>query len=140
VTSVYERRVRFEDVDAANIVFFGRFFGYCHEAMETLFERELPGGYVALITQRRIGFPAVHVECDFEQPLRYGDIAHITTSVERIGNKSCTFCYAITRGSDGEHVASIRHICAVSDLAALKAIPIPDDVRATLVRHLTTPS
>jgi 4-hydroxybenzoyl-CoA thioesterase len=137
VTAFYDRPVRFEDVDAANIVFFGRFFGYCHEAMETLFERELEGGYVNLITKRHIGFPAVHVECDFKHPLRYGDIARIATSVERIGNKSCTFGYAITRASGGEHIASIRHVCAVSDLAALKAIPIPDDVRATLERHLT---
>ncbi len=137
MTAFYDRPVRFEDVDAANIVFFGRFFGYCHEAMETLFERELEGGYVNLITKRHIGFPAVHVECDFKHPLRYGDIARIATSVERIGNKSCTFGYAITRASGGEHIASIRHVCAVSDLAALKAIPIPDDVRATLERHLT---
>ena len=140
MTAVYDRPVRFEDVDAANIVFFGRFFGYCHEAMETLFERELEGGYVNLITKRRIGFPAVHVECDFKHPLRYGDVARIATTLERIGNKSCTFRYAITRASDGESIASIRHVCAVSDLTALKAIAIPVDVRAAMERHLTAPA
>jgi 4-hydroxybenzoyl-CoA thioesterase len=133
---VYERAVRFEDVDAANIVFFGRFFGYCHEAMETLFEREIEGGYVGLITKRRIGFPAVHVECDFKHPLRYGEVARIAVSVERIGTKSCAFRYAITRASDGEAIASIQHVCAVSDLTTIRAIPIPSDVRAALEKHL----
>ena len=131
----YERPVRFEDVDAANIVFFGRFFGYCHEAMETLFERELPGGYVHLITKRRVGFPAVHVECDFKHPLRYGEVARIAVTVERVGHKSCTFRYAITRASDGVDVASIKHVCAMSDLTTIRAIPIPDDVRAALEKH-----
>ncbi len=137
---VYERPVRFEDVDAANIVFFGRFFGYCHEAMETMFERDLPGGYVNLITKRRIGFPAVHVECDFKHPLRYGEVARIATTVERVGNKSCTFRYAITRASDGEAIATLKHVCAVSDLTSIRAIAIPDDVRAALEKHLTATS
>jgi 4-hydroxybenzoyl-CoA thioesterase len=135
VSGVYERPVRFEDVDAASIVFFGRFFGYCHEAMEAMFERDLPGGYVALITKRRIGFPAVHVECDFVSPLRYGDVARIAITVERIGNKSCAFRYDVTRAGDGERVAVIKHVCAVSDLVALKAIAIPDDVKAALERN-----
>ena len=133
---VYERAVRFEEVDAAGIVFFPRFLSYGHEAMEKLFD-DLEGGYVRLIRDRKVGVPAVHVECDFKHPLRYGDVARISTSVERIGNKSCTFRYAITRASDGEHIASIRHVCAVSDLAALKAIAIPDDIRAALDRHVT---
>jgi 4-hydroxybenzoyl-CoA thioesterase len=145
----YERPVRFEDVDAAQIVFFGRFFGYCHEAMEVLFEGELEGGYVGLIRDRKIGFPAVHVECDFKHPLRYGDVARITTTVERIGTKSCTFRYRITRAADDVDsrddssrlvdVASIKHVCAVSDLVTITAIPIPADIRAALERHATAP-
>jgi len=59
---VYLRPVRFEEVDAAQIVFFPRFLSYCHEAMEELFDG-VEGGYVALIRDRRIGVPAVHVEC-----------------------------------------------------------------------------
>jgi 4-hydroxybenzoyl-CoA thioesterase len=132
---VYERPVRFEDVDAAQIVFFPRFLSYCHEAMELLFD-DVDGGYVHLIRDRRIGVPAVHVECDFKAPLRYGDVARIETSVERLGKTSVSFLYAISRASDGIPIASILHVCAVCDLVHLAAIPIPDDVRAALERHL----
>jgi hypothetical protein len=38
--------------------------------------------------------------------------------------------------ADDVKVATIRHVCAVSDLIALRAIPVPDDVRAALERHL----
>jgi 4-hydroxybenzoyl-CoA thioesterase len=132
---IYERKVSFEEVDAAQIVFFPRFLSYCHEAMEGLFD-DVEGGYVRLVRDRKVGVPAVHVECDFKAPLRYGDVARIETVVEKLGRTSVSFRYAISRASDRAAVASVLHICAVSDLVALKAIPIPDDVRAALERHL----
>ena len=134
----YERPVRFEDVDAAQIVFFSRFLNYCHEAMEALFV-DLEGGYVALILERHVGLPAVHVECDFASPLRYGDVARIDVTVDRIGRSSCAFRYTMSRVADGAAVAVIVHVCAVSDLRALRSIPIPDDMRAVLTRHLAPP-
>jgi 4-hydroxybenzoyl-CoA thioesterase len=132
---IYERKVSFEEVDAAQIVFFPRFLSYCHEAMEGLFD-DIEGGYVRLVRDRKVGVPAVHVECDFRAPLRYGDVARIETTVEKLGRTSVSFRYAIARASDRTAVASVLHVCAVSDLVALKAIPIPDDVRAALERHL----
>jgi 4-hydroxybenzoyl-CoA thioesterase len=132
---LYERPVRFEEVDAAQLVFFGRFFGYCHEAMEDLFAA-VDGGYVNLITVRKIGFPAVHVEADFKSPLKYGDSARIAVDVTKIGNTSATLRFTITRVKGGAHIATLTHVCAVSDLVSLRAIPIPDDVRAVLEAHL----
>ncbi len=129
-----DRPVRFEDVDAAQIVFFANFFSYCHEAMEALFA-ELPGGYVDLITERHIGFPAVHVEADFKLPLRYGDVARVAVSIAAIGTTSCTFHYDISRAKDGAPVAIIAHVCVLSDLRTVTKIPIPDDVRAVLDKH-----
>ena len=76
----YERAVRFEEVDAAGIAFFARFFNWCHEAMERFFDG-VEGGYVGLITRRKVGFPAVHTQADWRAPLRYGDVMRIDTSV-----------------------------------------------------------
>lgn len=129
---VYEREVRFEEVDAARIVFFARFMNYAHEAMESLLGG-LDGGYVRLVNERRIGMPAVHVDADFRAPLRFGDAMRIETYAARIGNKSVTYRYEFFKGTT--HVATIEHVCAVTDLDAMKAIPIPDDVRALLERH-----
>jgi 4-hydroxybenzoyl-CoA thioesterase len=135
----YERPIRFEDVDAAQIVFFPRFFNYCHEAMEALFGA-LDGGYVRLITERHLGLPAVHVSCDFKSPLRYGDVARIDVSVVKVGTTSCTFRYDVARAKDGAHVATVTHTCVVSQLgAAMAKTSIPADVRAVLEAHLSAP-
>lgn len=131
----FDRPVRFEDIDAAQIVFFGRFFGYCHDALEAFFEG-LEGGYANLVMNRHIGFPAVHVESDFKSPLRYGDTARIAVTVVKIGTKSATLRFDITRSDSDVAVANVTIVHAISDLSKLHAIEIPTDVRALLEKHL----
>jgi 4-hydroxybenzoyl-CoA thioesterase len=129
----HERAVRFEDVDAAGIVFFARFLNYCHEAMERFFDG-IPDGYVGLIRTRKVGFPAVHVEADFRAPLRYGDVANIAVTVPRVGTTSCTFRYVFRR-ADGADVAAIEHVVVSTDLTTMTKMPLPPDCRALLEAH-----
>jgi 4-hydroxybenzoyl-CoA thioesterase len=89
-----------------------------------------------MIRDRRVGVPAVHVECDFKHPLRYGDVARIETTVAKLGRSSVSFRYALSRQSDGTPCATVLHVCAMSDLDHLKSIPIPGDIRTFLTRHL----
>lgn len=131
---VYERPVRFEDVDAAGIVFFGNFLRYCHEAMEALFSGA-EGGYVGLITRRKIGFPAVKVEAQYASPLRYGDVAKIAVTAPRLGTTSATLRYVLSQRDSGLHVATIEHVVVCSDLATLTKLPLPPDCRAVLESH-----
>jgi 4-hydroxybenzoyl-CoA thioesterase len=134
---VYQRAVRFEEVDAAGIAFFARFFNWCHEAMERFFDG-VPGGYIDLITRRRVGFPAVHVVADWKSPLRYGDTVRIETSVRKVGTTSATFRYVLERASDGVHVATIEHVTVATDLDTMTKRALPDDCRALLELHRIT--
>ena len=77
----------------------------------------------------------MHIEVDFTAPLRFGDVARIELEVTRLGRSSCTFRANVTRTHDGAKVATILYVCAVTDLSALRAIPIPDDVRRILEAH-----
>ncbi len=130
----YERPVRFADVDAARIVFFARYLDYCHDAIEALFN-ELPGGYAHLTMVRDVGVPSVRVEVDYRAPLRYGDVALIDVTVERVGEKSVTLRHELTRKADGVPVATVRQVVVTARLSALGGIPVPDDVRALLARY-----
>ncbi|WP_437488602.1 acyl-CoA thioesterase [Sorangium sp. So ce1014] len=130
-----ERPIKFEDVDAANIVFFARFLNYAHEAMERFFA-PLEGGYAGLILQRRIGLPAVRVEADYAAPVRYGETLRIETSVVRIGRRSATLRYRMVRTHDGVLAAELRHTVVTTDLVQLASVPMPEDVRALLSAHL----
>ena len=139
---LYERAVRFEEVDAAAIVFFGRYLGYCHEAMEAMLA-PVDGGYAGLVMTRKIGLPAVRVEADYKAPLRFGDSMQIAVTVEHIGTSSSVFRYEISRilpdRTLGDVVSLIRHIVVLSDLTRLHSTPIPADVRRVLATHHIPP-
>jgi 4-hydroxybenzoyl-CoA thioesterase len=136
---VHERPVRFEDVDAAQIVFFPRVLAYCHEAMAELMAR-VDGGYAKLVVERRIGLPTVHVDVDFTAPLRFGDVARMEVTVSRIGRSSCTFEMSVSRVRDGAAVARVKLICASTDLSTLRSVALPADVRRVLEAERVTPA
>ena len=140
---VFERPIKFEEVDAANIVFFARFATYAHEAMEHFFGG-LEGGYSRLILERRVGLPAVHVEIAFTTPARYGDLLRIETRVARVGNKSAVLWYRMHHaGNDpakqGRLVCELKHTVVTTDLRTLTSCEMPADVRALLTQHLESP-
>lgn len=130
----FERPVRFQDVDAAGLLFFAHFSTYAHEAMEHFFD-PLDGGYVGLILQRRVGLPAVRVETEFFAPVRYGDRLTIETSIARLGTRSLTLRYRFVR-LDGVAAAELLHTVVTTDLDALKSCDMPDDVRLLAEAHL----
>ena len=130
---VFTTPVRFSDIDHAGLVYYPRFFHFFHLAFEELWRARLGArAYVELIDGERIGFPAVHADCDFKGPLRFGDDAEIELWVARLGATSVTFRYRVFRSGDRMLAADGKVVCAVTDLARMAAIPIPDRVRALL--------
>jgi 4-hydroxybenzoyl-CoA thioesterase len=126
-------QVRFGDVDHAGIVYYPQFFIYFHEAFEDFFDDNgLP--YDAVLNQRRVGFPTVHIETDYKLPLRYGDALDIELTVPRLGGRSATFRYLGYRHRDGLLACSAQITCACVNLDTFKAEPIPDDLRALFTR------
>lgn len=126
--------MRFEDVDAARVVFFARFLNYAHEAMECFFDAA-EGGYAGMVMARSIGFPAVRAEVSFHAPLRFGDVVDIDTTTARLGNRSATLRYRFRR-QDGVLAAEVLHTVVVSDLGPMRSMDMPADIRAVLTAHL----
>ena len=126
-------RVRFGDVDHAGIVYYPQFFIYFHEAFEDFFD-DNGLRYDLLLNQRRIGFPTVHIETDYKQPLRYGDALDIEVSVPKVGARSAVFRYVGFRHRDGLHACRAEITCACVDMQSFQAMSIPDDLRALFTR------
>ena len=125
--------VRFSDVDHAGIVYYPRFFHYFHLAFEELWRARMGArAYSDLIDRRKIGFPAVHAECEFSAPLRFGDSAEIELAVAKLGGKSITFHYRVFRAEPRKLAADGKVVCAVVDLANFVAILTPGDVTELL--------
>ena len=71
-----QRRVEFSETDAAGIVHFSNFFRYM-ESAEHAFFRSL--GYSVMMRRfdPPLGFPRVHVSCDYKSPLRFEDLVEV---------------------------------------------------------------
>lgn len=123
-------KVRFSDVDNAGIVYYPRFFHFFHVAFEELFSEKFGIPYVDVLGKEKLGFPAVRVENDFKAPLRFGDVADVEVSVERIGTKSLTCAYTLTRLPAGELCAQGKVTVAAVRMTDFQAVPIPEKYRA----------
>ena len=128
--------VRFGDCDPAGIVYFPRYFDFFHQAMETWFPAQLGFGYDEFVRDRKLGFPAVHSEADFERPSRFGDRIELHQRVTRLGRTSISFAYELF-GHDGQRRATGRSVCVVMNLDPASAghgaaVELPPDLRARI--------
>lgn len=127
--------VRFGDCDPAGLVYYPRFFHYFHAAMEDLFATALGVPYPALVAREGLGFPAVHVECDFRRPLRYGEPAALEVTVADLGATSCTFGLRLFVADEPSPRAEARVVTVCIDLASTAKRAIPQPLRVALAVH-----
>lgn len=128
--------VRFGDCDPAAIVYFPRYFDFFHQAMETWFPARLGFGYDEFVRDRKLGFPAVHTEADFERPSRFGERIEIHMRVSKLGRSSISFDYEVF-GADGLRRATGRSVCVVMNLDDRspehgRAVEMPAELRARI--------
>ena len=132
VPFVRELNVRFPDVDFARVVYYPRFFDYCHQVFEDFFAAEVGIPYARMLTERKLGYPSVHASADFKTPLRFGDRVRIEMTTDAVGNSSITSRYRVFNGH--ELSAELKIVTAVVDLDQFVKVPVPPDVRAAFER------
>ena len=86
------RRVEFSETDMAGIVHYSNFFRYM-ETAEHGFFRSL--GYSVIMDHfdPPVGWPRVHAECDYRQPLRFEDEVEIQLLVSEKKSKSLSYVF-----------------------------------------------
>jgi 4-hydroxybenzoyl-CoA thioesterase len=131
--------IRFGDVDQAQIVYYPRFFHFCHVAMEEMFRAVVGRPYHEVILKDRVGFPAVHVETDFENTVGFGETLRMAVAVEKIGRTSVAFRYEGTRTSDGVLAFRARITTVAVDMDRFQPIPVPERYRKALETLLAKP-
>jgi 4-hydroxybenzoyl-CoA thioesterase len=135
-------RVGFGDCDPAGIVYFPRFFGFFHEAMESWFDDSLGLSYASFIVEHKLGFPAVHSEADFKQPCFFGERLNIELRVTALGRRSLTLGYLVKDAEAGPPRVLGSTVCVVMDLDPVspshrRAVEFPDFLRVAIENFRT---
>jgi acyl-CoA thioester hydrolase len=101
------RRVEFSETDMAGIVHYSNFFRYM-ETAEHAFFRSL--GYSVIMDhfETPMGWPRVHAECDYRQPLRFEDEVEVHMLVSEKKSKSLGYIFKFRRLNGPEPVEVAR--------------------------------
>jgi len=122
------RRVEFSETDMAGIVHYSNFFRYM-EAAEHEFFRALGFSVVTRQVDPPVGWPRVHAECDYRQPLRFEDEFEVHMLVSEKKSKTLSYQFRIRRlnGSSPLEVArgSLTVVCVTHQGGVMKSAAIP---------------
>lgn len=121
--------VRFQDVDAAGVVFFARIFDYFHDAyVAYLAKHGLPLDRV--LTSADWGLPIRHAEADYFHPMRFGDEIAVELVGALAADSEVRIAYRIAGDSSGGSprvlaVGHTRHVAISrsSDTPGRIAVP-----------------
>ncbi len=98
-----EVRVRFEEVDPWQMVWYGRYLSYFEVARTVLMEKfELLADTIVLMGYRT---PMVSLRCQFKAPARFNDRLQVRATVKVPKTASLTFLFEIHRPADGALIA-----------------------------------
>lgn len=122
--------VRFSHCDPAGIVFYPQYFIMFNGLVEDWFNQGLGVNYARYITEHRLGFPIVRLECDFVAPSKIGEIITLGLKLERLGRSSMEIAVDCRHGH--EERLRARFVLVSMDLDAQRAVATPDDLRALM--------
>jgi 4-hydroxybenzoyl-CoA thioesterase len=133
-TTTYSVQVQFGDCDPAGIVFFPNFSRWMDAASLAFFMQcGIPPWRELVKTRGIVGTPLLEIHTRFIKAVTYGETITITTHVEEWRAKVFIQVHRVTRGDDlicegRETRAFVKR--DPDDLDRLRAIPVPDDIRA----------
>lgn len=130
-TFTIEERVRWGDVDAARIIFYGAYIRF-FEIAETELFRSVGLPYGVMFDDLDTWLPRVHLECDFHRAAQLDDLLEVSVYVGRIGNKSMQLNFEVRRKGEEELVATAHFVMAAVRKDTFETVPVPDLLRTRL--------
>jgi acyl-CoA thioester hydrolase len=129
-----EERVRWGDVDAARIIFYGAYIHFFEFAETELF-REVGLDYGSMFDELKIWLPRVHLECDFHRAARLDDLLEVSVHVGRFGTKSMKLNFEVRRKNEAELIATAHFVLAAVNQDTFETVPIPAELRELLAPY-----
>lgn len=129
-----EERVRWGDVDAARIIFYGAYIRFFEFAETELF-RAVGLSYGNMFDELHIWLPRVHLECDFHHAARLDDLLEVSVFVGRFGNKSMRLNFEVRRKGEQPVIATAHFVLAAVSQESFQTVPLPTELRRRLAPY-----
>jgi YbgC/YbaW family acyl-CoA thioester hydrolase len=125
------RTVRFQEVDAAGIIFYPVVLEYCHDVYVELLDKH--GTPLAkALEQREWAAPIRHAEADYFVPLRFGDVIEVSLALAHVEPTEVTLGFRVVLSATGTVTAVAQTVHTFVALPGFKRCEIPEAVRTAL--------
>jgi YbgC/YbaW family acyl-CoA thioester hydrolase len=129
-----QERVRWGDVDAARIIFYGAYIRFFEFAETELF-RAVGLPYGVMFDELDIWLPRVHLECDFKQAAQLDDLLEVAVYIGRIGTKSLRLNFEVRRNGDQAITAEAHFILVSVRRNTFETLPLPEELKRRLAPY-----
>lgn len=129
-----EERVRWGDVDAARIIFYGAYIRF-FEFAETEMFRAIGLPYGVMFDESDVWLPRVHLECDFHSAARLDDLLEVSVYVANIGRSSMRLNFEVRRKGQDQLIATAHFVLAAVQRDTFQTVPVPLDLRERLAPY-----
>jgi acyl-CoA thioester hydrolase len=119
-----EERVRWGDVDAASIIFYGAYIRFFEFAETELF-RSVGLPYGVIFDELDIWLPRAHLECDFHTAARLDDLLQVCVYVGKVGTKSLRLNFEVRRKGSNEIIADAHFVLVAVQRETFESVPVP---------------
>ena len=126
--------MRWGDVDAASIIFYGAYIRFFEFAETELF-RSVGLPYSVMFDELDIWLPRVHLECDFHHAAQLDDLLEVSVYVGSFGNKSLRLDFEVRRKGAAVIIADAHFVLTAVRRDTFETVRIPDELRERLAPY-----
>ena len=130
-----KERVRWGDVDAARIIFYGAYIRFFEFAETELF-RAVGLPYGVMFDELDIWLPRAHLECDFRRAAQLDDLLEVSVFVGRVGHKSLRLDFEVRRNNEDELIALAHFVLVAVRRDTFDSVPVPDELKRRLAPYI----
>ena len=129
-----EERVRWGDVDAASIIFYGAYIRFFEFAETELF-RSVGLPYSVMFDELDVWLPRAHLECDFRRAAQLDDLLEVAVFVGRIGHSSIRLNFEVRRKGEDALIADAHFVLVSVRRDTFETVPVPEVLRRRLAPY-----
>jgi acyl-CoA thioester hydrolase len=129
-----EERVRWGDVDAARIIFYGAYIRFFEFAETELF-RAVGLPYSVMFDELDVWLPRAHIECDFRHAAQLDDLLVVSVYVGRTGTKSLRLNFEVRRKGEAQIIAEANFVLVCVRRDTFETVPVPAELKRRLLPY-----
>jgi acyl-CoA thioester hydrolase len=134
-----EERVRWGDVDAARIIFYGAYIRFFEFAETELF-RAVGLPYSVMFDELDVWLPRAHIECDFRHAAQLDDLLEVSVFVGRVGTKSLRLNFEVRRKGEDQIIAEAHFVLVCVRRDTFETVPVPEELKRRLAPYTAVDS